>query len=336
MIERSEYAFGIDVKPVYITGKNNEAIPVVILGNKRLAIVREDTGDVLDIVSEHYEGVTHDVVVDSVKRDIMPKLGWKITNESLNMWMNGAIMFYSMQTEYSFFVKNIKLYATINAVNSHNRFTKAGVHITLRDEEGTNYLPTVGSKAVYTYESMLHRKSTLDVVKMQKMVDNIPALINTTIDCWEKWANEHINFNRVYILSQLFNYRLGGYIVHTMPSAGGTRFDMYKNICQYMLNNEKMKASGFNSLTSMAKFVQIMKSDKLFSMDETELKNEIKNKKIFDWEDKVKTEDSKKEIKKEDIVEVADISNESEDIAVNVVNTRTTEMEVENMLNDLI
>lgn len=331
-VNRNDYAFGIDVKPVYISGENNVAIPVVILGNKRLAVVRSDTGDVLDIVSEHYEGVTHDAVVDSVKTDIMPKLGWEIVDEHLNMWMNGAIMYYGIQTEYNFTINNTKLFATINAVNSHNRFTKAGVHITLRDEAGTNYLPTVGSKAVYTYESMLHRKSTLDIVKLQKLVDNIPVLINTTVNCWRNWVNEYVAFPRVYILAQLFNYRLGEYLVEQMPT-GGNRFDMYKHICQYMLNSEKMSASGFNSLTAMSKFVNIMRTDKLFTIGETELKDEIKRKQIFAWEDKVKTKEEKEAEKTDTVINVADISSGEEIV---IIDPSNVESQVDDMLGELI
>lgn len=329
-INREEYAFGIDLMPIYVSLSPNNLTPVKILDKPRLAVVREDTGEVLDIVSDHYEGVTHDVVVDSVKDNILPQLGWNVIKENLCMWMNGGIMFYSMQTENAYQIdNNTTLYATINAVNSHNRYTKAGVHITLQDQNGTNYLPTAGSKSVYTYESMLHRKSTLNILQLHRLIDNIPALIDTTVSSWRDWTTQHVTFNRLYVLAQLFNYRLGVYLTEQMPT-GGTRFDMYKHVCQYMLNTDKMAASGFNALTIMAKFVKIMKRDSFFICDVDDLKREIKRNMLFRWEDKIKTEEEKQEEVNDNIINVSDVS-ENEEIDVEEVTTS-----VEEMIDDLL
>lgn len=323
VINRATYDFEPDVVRA-LADVDGQSVPVDILGKPRYFVCRKiHNADgtsklvVFDVVSEQYEGMNHAVVVDSVKRDIIPKLRWKIIEEVSRVWMDGGIMFYSMKTANTFDISGIKLYATINAVNSHNRFTKAGVHITLMDEEGTSYLPTVGTKSVYTYESMLHRKSTLDIIQLQKLVDNIPVVINSTISNWQHWTNAWVEFPRLYILAQLFNFRLGTYLIEKMPT-GGSRFDMYKNICQFMLNNDKMSASGFNALTSMAKFVRIMKKDKFFECAPEELKNEIAGRTIFSWEDKVKSKEEKQE---ENKIDVADIGEEKVTIEEVIVPT---------------
>lgn len=329
-VNREDYAFEIDIMPVYISLAPNNLTPVKILNRPRLAVVRADTGDVLDIVSDHYEGVTHDVVVDSVKDNIIPQLGWNITDEHLCLWMNGGIMFYSMQTENAFQIdNNTTLYATINAVNSHNRYTKAGVHITLQDQNGTNYLPTSGSKSVYTYESMLHRKSTLNILQLHTLIDSIPVLINTTVSNWQNWVTQHVSFNRLYILAQLFNYQLAMNIIEKMPT-GGNRFELYKHICQYMLNKDKMSASGFNALTVMSKFVNVMKRDSFFTCSEEELKNEIRNKQIFSWEDKVKTTEEKEEEINDSVINVSDVITDEE------INVEEVSASVEELIDELI
>ncbi len=345
-VNRAEYNFEVGLQELFHTimvEGEQKLTPVTVNNKPRFAVIRQDNFEVLDIVSDVWEGMNHADVVDSVKSDLIPKLNLDIESEKLYMWMNGAIMFYQMTTKKEFTVGGIKLFANINALNSHNRYTKAGVQITLTDEQGTNYLPTVSNKSVYTYESMLHRKGTLDLVKLQKLVDNIPILIDNTIVSWERWNHITVEFPRLYILAQLFNLRLGEYLVAQMPT-GGTKFEMYKHICQYMLNNDKMMESGFNALTQMTKFVRIMRNEDLFTCELDDLHIKVKNIKLFDWEEKEKQKEQKKleretkklnEVKEADpnTTEVADIGEEE----VNEEEIETMSIkQTEDILNDLL
>lgn len=351
-INPSEYNFNVGLKKAYVIDDIEtfpaevlaKIKPIEILDKERLVVVREDNNKHLDIVSGYWEGLPHGDVVASIKQDVLPALGWNVVAEDLNLWMNGAIMFYSMQTEKEYTVGNTKLFATINAVNSHNRYTKAGVHITLQDAIGTNYLPTSAGKAVYTYESMLHRKGTLDLVRLQKLIHNIPVMIDNTVRNWSEWETQQIEYPRLYILSQLFSYRLGEEIVARMAQ-GGSRFMLYKVICEYMLNKAKMAESGFNSLTQMAKFIKIIKHDDYFTCELEALKMNIKKFQLFDWEEKAEKKEAKKIAKEQTtdttvVVEtpveevVADISSDeevNEEAAV-----EETKQQVDSLLKDLL
>ena len=128
-----------------------------------------------------------------------------------------------------------------------------------------------------------------------------------------------------------------------MPT-GGTKFEMYKHICQYMLNNDKMMESGFNALTQMTKFVRIMRNEDLFTCELDDLHIKVKNIKLFDWEEKEKQKEQKKleretkklnEVKEADpnTTEVADIGEEE----VNEEEIETMSIkQTEDILNDLL
>lgn len=349
IINEVDHNFSVGLKQAYVIDDmssipediKQKFKPVKILDKPRYVVYNENNPDkMFDVVSGVWEGVSHEDIVKSVRDDILPALGWTVKKTKRNLWMDDAVMFYEFETETEFHVGNTKLFGTIIAVNSHNRFTKYGVHVTIRGEDGTTYLPTSAGKAVYTYESMLHRKGTLDPVQLQRLVQNIPTMINNTINCWNSWDQQILEYPRLYILAQLFNYRLGEEIISRMAQ-GGSRFNMYKIICEYMLNENKMSESGFNSLTQMVKFIRIMKNDEYFNCDMESLKARIKNVQLFDWEDKELKKEERKQAKENKSIEtkqtvVNDNTVQVADIGGTVVSEEVVEEETKQQVDSLL
>jgi hypothetical protein len=76
-----------------------------------------------------------------------------------------------------------------------------------------------------------------------------------------------------------------------------------------------------------------MRTDKLFTIGETELRDEIKRKQIFAWEDKVKTKEEKEAEKTDTVTNVADISSGEEIV---IIDPSNVESQVDDMLGELI
>lgn len=289
-IQESDYAFQVVQLPIYVKVPDTEnpgqmkEMPVRILGNQRLAVVRTDINVALDVVSESYGEANHKDIVDVVRHDLLPRLGWEIVDEDLMMWMEGAIMDYTFITKSSFTIGDTTLFATIHAMNSHNRFTKAGVRIMLQDEFGTSYMPDAGPRSMYTMESLLHRRGVMDLVNLQKIADRIPIIVNTTISQWRHWEKQELEFQRIKIISQLFSLELATHVVEKFPG-GANRFELFKAICQHVTNRDKMHTSGFNALTIMGGIVKIMTNDRLFTMPIVELAEFVKSNIKTDWEE---------------------------------------------------
>lgn len=289
-IKKEDYAFEVVQVPVYIKIPDPENpdkvldVPVKILGNRRLAVIRTDRNVVMDIVSEEYEEANHESVVTIVKNDLLPRLGWNILEEKLNMWMEGAIMDYCFVTESSFKIGDTTLFATIHAINSHNRFSKAGVRIMMQDNIGTSYMVDSAPRTMYSVDSLLHRRGALELANLQKIADRIPLVVNRTVDQWKHWNAQMVSGDRIRFISQLFNLRLAEYIVEAFPS-GTSRFNLYKGICQFAANGDKMSESGFNVLSSMSRVVKLMSNNILFSGTDSEIKEFVKEHKKMDWEE---------------------------------------------------
>lgn len=199
------------------------------------------------------------------------------------------------------------MYAAISAVNSYNRKTRAGVHISLVDDEGNVMIPHVASRMIYAFQGMVHKSGSIDISNIKKLSKIIPTVVNNTISDWKNWEKEFISPERLKILSQLFNYRMATHMVGTY-SSGLSRFDLYKAICDYLLNSDKMKKSGFHYITEASRITKFMKNDYLFSCKINELKQYIKNKVQFTWEEK---ENNTTKVEKDEPLIIADFDNET-------------------------
>lgn len=309
-MSNNKYDFPVEVVPCYIkdpeTGKE---IPI----NNRVMIYSKEMSknEVFESVTPMYELVEHKDVVDFVKKNLIPDLGWKIKKEETFLYDNGGIMFNMFTAESNYTVGDTKLHAAISAVNSYNRKTRAGVHIALVDDEGNVMIPHVAKRMIYAFQGMIHKSGSIDISNLRNLSKTIPAVVNNTINEWKEWEKENISGERLRILTQLFNYRMASHIMNLYAS-GISRFGLYKVICDYILNEDKMRKSGFHYITQGTKLVKFMKNDFLFnSKTLDELKSYIKNKTQFTWEEKEDKENNKED--KEEFIVTEFNSNENEE-----------------------
>lgn len=295
-----KYDFPVEMVPCYI--KDSETGKEIPIKNRVMIYSKEMSKDeVFESVTPTYELVEHKDVVDIVKKNLIPDLGWKIKREETFLYDNGGVMFNMFIAESNYTVGNTKLYSAISAVNSYNRKTRAGVHVALVDEEGNVMIPHAATRMIYVFHGMIHKTGSIDISNLKKLSKTIPAIVNNTIDDWKKWEKEYISGERLRILTQLFNYRMALHVMGLYAS-GISRFDLYKVICDYMLSEDKMKKSGFHYITQTNKLVKFMKNDYLFNCKLDDLKKYIQNKTQFTWEEKEESKNSEKEEKEEFII----------------------------------
>lgn len=305
------YDFPVEIVPCYI--KDPETGKEIPIKNRVMIYSKEmSKNEVFESVTPMYELVEHKDIVDIVKKNLIPDLGWKIKEEKVFLYDNGGIMFNMFVAESNYTIGDIKLHSAISAVNSYNRKTRAGIHIALVDEEGTVMIPHVAKRMIYAFQGMIHKSGSINISNLRNLSKIIPVIVNNTVKEWKTWEKETISSERLRLLTQLFNYRMATHIVNLYPT-GLSRFELYKCICDYMLNKEKMEKSGFHYITQASKIVKFMKNDYLFnSKTLDELKEYIKNKTQFTWEEKENNEKDKNE-KEEFIVTEFDSSETEEE-----------------------
>jgi hypothetical protein len=316
-----KYDFNVNMVPCYI--KDEKTGEFITVKNRNMIYAPSvSKNEVFGCVTPVYELVLHKDVVDIVKKNLIPDMGWKITEEKDHLFDNGGILFKMFIAESNYTVGDVKLHAAVSAVNSYNGKTKAGIHISLVDDSGTVMIPHTAKRMIYAFQGMVHKSGSVNMVVLKKLSKIIPAVVNDTVADWKLWEKDIIDPERLKILSQLFNYRLATHLVN-LYSRSISRFELYKAISDYVLNKDNMAKSGYHYITKAGQLVKFMKNDYLFHCNNmNDLQSYIESKIKFSWEEKQKEKEENKNetpfietnFKPETNSKIEEVEDESEEI----------------------
>jgi hypothetical protein len=275
-----DYDFDVKLVPAFIKDAEGKLVQI---SNRQFVYSDILDNEVYDCVSPQYELIHHKDVVDIVKNELIPALGWKISKENLYLYDKGAILFNMLTIDKTYNLDDLVLHPVVTAVNSYNRVTRAGVHVSLVDSNN-NLLVPPSKQIIYVFSGLVHKHGTASISNFKNLANTIPSIINNAIEQWSKWSKDYIQIDRLRIMLQLFNVRLAKNILSTAEYKNITRFGLYQLVCNYILNHENMTKSGFYYMMQVNKILKFIQNDNLFTCSLSELTNYVEKHSKFDWE----------------------------------------------------
>lgn len=210
----------------------------VIEGRK--AIVREDTGDVLGLVSDKYKLVRHEEVLRSIYQ-VVPGLNLKESSRSL--CKNGAVMFTKFFMEGNgrkeMKVGDIVKFG-IEVFNSYNGSLPVGVVLIaerLKCSNGMVVPETITRFAVKHYGG-------LDLGEVRRKSVDVLANVDSVFNRWKQWNETDVDEQSVKTLfSKLFGNRLREklFVEYLREREGETKWDVYQYLMRYSTHDVKVR-----------------------------------------------------------------------------------------------